>query len=128
MRTRGIESALKFAVAVALSASRPDHTLFVLTWVESGPTAVLFTVTVNAPAASAPDAVSRAPDVAAATNRTVTAVRTAVTDLSLGVVVILMSFLRMDRSGGSRELWSSPSTSRGLALSLDRGWCARGGS
>src|SRR6266536_2473638 len=72
MRTRGIESALKFAVAVALSDTSPDQTLFVLSCVETVPAAVLFTVSVNGPVASAP-AVSRTPDIAAASTRTDTA-------------------------------------------------------
>src|SRR6266536_3999296 len=85
MRTSGIASALKFALAVALWASIPDQTLFVLTCVESVPTAVLLTVTVIGPAASAPEAVSRPPDTAAASNRAHAVLTAGMACLSLGV-------------------------------------------
>src|SRR6266511_5947919 len=85
MRTSGIASALKFALAVALCASIPDQTLLVLTCVESVPTAVLFTVTVIGPAASAPEAVSRTPDTGAASTKTDTVLTTVMACLSLGM-------------------------------------------
>src|SRR6266536_6684463 len=93
MRTSGIASALKFALAVALWASIPDQTLFVLTCVESVPTAVLLTVTVIGPAASAPEAVSRMPDTGAASAKTDTALTTLMACLSLGMSG-LISFLQ----------------------------------